>query len=443
MEATTELPIRPLECWPKLKEMRKNFFLNTWRAKERGHLLFIGAGALNMHTSLPQGLGETYSLAHGIYFARLMRDTQEAVKTHEAADAHGYSRDLCSTLRMSMGQVFRDMFTRPPWGGEVKPDFVLEPVVCIAQSKCSQVHSEEFQIPFISYEIPFIVDPGDQEEVARTTTYLVNQMEEAIEKMAKATGRRYDDGRLIEGVYNEWQASVIWAKLCDLQKTVPAPLDDRALQSICSGLYIAGKHRPETVEFMKMLYQETLERVKDGISAVGMERCRLLHEGQPMWYFIRFLRYPNRYGAVFLGGRFTFANHGAYDVDEGGSWRPSRDLKERGVVLRTRRDALKALAELSLLHAPMTWMPNITRKVDEHIRLAQDWKANGVVFHLDLGCKMVAGGHMEARTALQQMGIPTLTYESSSSDPRDLSRAQVLDRLDAFLEQLGLTKLAS
>ncbi len=42
---------------------------------------------------------------------------------------------------------------------------------------------------------------------------------------------------------------------------------------------------------------------------------------------------------------------------------------------------------------------------------------------------------------MDDAGIPNTIYEGSHADPRDFDEVQVLDRLDAFLEGMGLTKM--
>jgi len=50
-------------------------------------------------------------------------------------------------------------------------------------------------------------------------------------------------------------------------------------------------------------------------------------------------------------------------------------------------------------------------------------------------------GQLENRLALIREGIPVLTFESNMADHREFDEAQILDRLDAFMENLGLRKL--
>jgi benzoyl-CoA reductase subunit B len=290
-------------------------------------------------------------------------------------------------------------------------------------------------------EIPFITDRSDAGHVESARRYFRDQAQDAIEQMEKATGIRYDDERLIEAVHNQWEACRYWGLVCLLQKAVPAPLDMRMLESFGAMLFSVGPFRRDGVEAMKVLYQETQERVEQGIAALGIERCRLLYDGQPVYYRVSLLRYPSRYGAVVIGGRFTFIMHGSYSIAEDGTWGPAPTLEELGVTMRTREDALRVLADHCMLYRPMMWTEYVPAKVREHIMLAQQWNVDGVLYHLDLGCKFIAAGHQEAKLAVQNLGIPTMVFEASSSDPRDLSEGQVLDQMDAFLQNLGLTPI--
>jgi hypothetical protein len=48
---------------------------------------------------------------------------------------------------------------------------------------------------------------------------------------------------------------------------------------------------------------------------------------------------------------------------------------------------------------------------------------------------------MEIIHALRDMGLPTSTYEGSTGDLKDWNEAQVLNRIDSFMESLGLSRL--
>jgi benzoyl-CoA reductase subunit B len=64
-----------------------------------------------------------------------------------------------------------------------------------------------------------------------------------------------------------------------------------------------------------------------------------------------------------------------------------------------------------------------------------------MIMHSNRGCPGLNFGQMENRLAMQSAGIPVIEYEGNSADKRELSEAQVLDRLDGFMESLGIKKL--
>ena len=118
-----------------------------------------------------------------------------------------------------------------------------------------------------------------------------------------------------------------------------------------------------------------------------------------------------------------------------------RTLKERGLRLRTRDDALKAMAEFYLEKPIMPCFTSTEYKSQMMLSMIQQWHVDGVILHLNRGCEGVTQGVLENRLALLQAGIPVMAYEGNMGDKRECNEAEVLDRLDAFMESLGLTRL--
>ena len=61
---------------------------------------------------------------------------------------------------------------------------------------------------------------------------------------------------------------------------------------------------------------------------------------------------------------------------------------------------------------------------------------------MNRGCEGLTRGKMEARLAVQEMGVPTMVYEGNGSDKRDFNEPQVISRLQSFFESMGLTREA-
>ena len=73
--------------------------------------------------------------------------------------------------------------------------------------------------------------------------------------------------------------------------------------------------------------------------------------------------------------------------------------------------------------------------------VVKNWNVQGVLMHLNRGCEGTAFGQMENRLALMKAGIPVVTYEGNMADKRDFDEAQTIDRIESFMEKLGLHKL--
>ena len=421
---------RPLDCWKKMKELRRDHVRHLWESKEKGVPLIIGTAEI--FQALPAGLGDYAGFGFGPNFGRIIRDPNLTAQCLEALEARGYGRDICGVCRVNLGSMLLGLQTVDRSGQLVQPDFCYQIHACDPLGKASQFLSEYYNIPYFVLDIPPIVNET-------TRKYLLTQMLDAIEWMEKVSGKRYDDKKLIEAVYNETDSMILWARVCQLNQVIPAPVDLRHLASLVMPLW-TSKHKRETVEYLQVLFDEVQERVKKQISARGFERLRLIHWGQWPWYFPRLLRVPEKYGALFIGSNASFGVYAAYSLTDDGSWVVADSLREQGIVLKTREEALNVLIDFYVNNPTIQSLFPFSANTKSQVKLMEQWHTQAAVFNLSYDCKGMTSGQLEARLAIQKRGFPTLLYEVSSCDPRDFDEVQVTDRLDSFLESLGLSK---
>ena len=421
---------RPLDCWKKMKELRRDHVRHLWESKEKGVPLIIGTAEI--FQALPAGLGDYAGFGFGPNFGRIIRDPNLTAQCLEALEARGYGRDICGVCRVNLGSMLLGLQTVDRSGQLVQPDFCYQIHACDPLGKASQFLSEYYNIPYFVLDIPPIVNET-------TRKYLLTQMLDAIEWMEKVSGKRYDDKKLIEAVYNETDSMILWARVCQLNQAIPAPVDLRHLASLVMPLW-TSKHKRETVEYLQVLFDEVQERVKKQISARGFERLRLIHWGQWPWYFPRLLRVPEKYGALFIGSNASFGVYAAYSLTDDGSWVVADSLREQGIVLKTREEALNVLIDFYVNNPTIQSLFPFSANTKSQVQLMEQWHTQAAVFNLSYDCKGMTSGQLEARLAIQKRGFPTLLYEVSSCDPRDFDEVQVTDRLDSFLESLGLSK---
>lgn len=161
-----------------------------------------------------------------------------------------------------------------------------------------------------------------------------------------------------------------------------------------------------------------------------------------MYYAEHFLAdLVKRYGAVIVAGYIPFGR-GLWDISEDGRWTPVPLWRDLGVSLRDRASALEFLARLYLVHKPLYHCQRLHEKTGEYLHRAQDWRCDGTILLLDIGCRSQAIGVLEARRALEEAGIPTVTYTASNGDAANFSPEQVASSIESFLERLGLRPIA-
>ncbi|MBW1887605.1 MAG: benzoyl-CoA reductase, bzd-type, subunit O [Deltaproteobacteria bacterium] len=438
MSEAIKYKTKPFECWEKAKELRTDNYKEIATAREKGKLLI--SGGTESLISMPSGLGDYEFLGGEPYGASVSLDPRFAERCAEAAESKGYARDFCAYARNYIGSMFLNEYA---FGGEFpKPDFCLQTHFCDTHGKWYQIVSEYEKVPYFCVDgFPFLWDETETSKKLKVD-YIVSQLHDAIEWMEKVTGRKYDDEKLIEAINNECESTSLWAECCALNKTIPAPMDEKTMFSFYV-IAVLMRQKKKSVEFYRMLRDEVKDRVENQIAAVSTERCRLLHDSQPPWAFIRIFRYLEKFGVVSVGAHYSFGLSGGWAKDEDGTWGPAKTPKQRGITLSSRDDALRTLAEWYLGHHTIARSLRFSGpgKNGFILDLLKQWHCQGMMIHLNRGCEGGAVGQMEVRLAALNAGIPVMTYEGNVADPREFDEARTMARIEAFMETLDLKKL--
>jgi benzoyl-CoA reductase subunit B len=72
------------------------------------------------------------------------------------------------------------------------------------------------------------------------------------------------------------------------------------------------------------------------------------------------------------------------------------------------------------------------------IRIAKEWKLNGVMLHYNRGCEGLTVGIAENRLALLDAGFPVMAFEGNNADEREFDEARTKAKINAFMETLGV-----
>ena len=436
MNAPNKYPTESLKLWGKAKQLREQYYQNYATAKEKGGLRWSGsAWALD---AVPAGLGDdVYSLTGEPYAAAVAHDRKFAKECMDAAESVGFARDLCSYMRIYWGGMHLDKYL---YGGKFpKPDFIFQTQICCSHSKWYQHVAKVEQVP--QFYVDVGVGPYKDMNKDRLD-YVTNQLLDGIEFLEKSTGRKFDDEKFLKAVKNEMRSTSRWADICALNKVKPAPLDEKTMYSLYV-LATLSKSSQWCADFYDELYDEVKDRVARGIAAVPNEKCRMMSDTQPPWSFLKIFRYLETYGAVSIGSLYTFALEGIWEDKPDGSWGGRSLPWEKGIEMNTRDQILRLYADWNLSKPQWQHFFDPRLKTEMMLRIVKEWQVDGVMLHLNRGCEGLSMGIMENRGGIAKAGVPIMTFEGNMGDEREFDEVRTQGRVDAFMEQLGLRRMAA
>ncbi|MBI4722929.1 MAG: 2-hydroxyacyl-CoA dehydratase, partial [Candidatus Stahlbacteria bacterium] len=132
---------------------------------------------------------------------------------------------------------------------------------------------------------------------------------------------------------------------------------------------------------------------------------------------------------------------GAWEIKEDGTWGAKTTPQAKGIKITTRDQALRILVEWELHKPEWQHFYHPKYKSDMIIRIAKEWKLDGILLHYNRGCEGLSVGIAENRLALIKAGYPVMPFEGNMGDEREFDMARTMTRIDAFMESLGLKAL--
>lgn len=326
----------------------------------------------------------------------------------EAAEAEGYSRDLCSYFRCDRGST---LLKDSPVGGLPDPDFLFGcNNICGTILKWYEVCSRHFGAPFLFVDTPFVHTTVE----AHAVEYVEEQLEGFMPVLESLTSRKFDEEKFMKALNLSKECVGLWREILSFGAHKPSPLTCfDAFTQMAAIVSLRGTE--EAVNHYQKLKNELEERIQKGISAVENEKIRLLWDNIPLWYAIRGLsQLFEEHKACLVADTYTNAWASA-DIDTGN---PLESL---------------ALNYLSIyLNISMDLM------LERITGLIKKFEVDGMVMHSNRSCKPYSLGQYDlAQSVKEETGIPVLIIEADMVDSRAYAEEQVKTRVEAFLETLG------
>ncbi|MDA8137674.1 MAG: 2-hydroxyacyl-CoA dehydratase family protein [Desulfobacteraceae bacterium] len=335
----------------------------------------------------------------------------------EHAESMGYSRDLCSYFKTNIGAV--DKGVKTAHGGIAKPDIITcTNTICDTHWKWFQIQAEKLNVPLFAFDCPKIVSGTDERTIEGYISYMVDQFYEFFEFVKKHTGKELNIARMVKASDDSERMSILWRNIFECRKCVPSPYSSAETSASFFPLVVMPGKKIGT-KFFEKIYADIKQRVErgEGTLTSGREQYRLLFEGIPFWYRMRFMYELARYNAVVTYEPYTF------------SFAPPKPV---GL------NYAESLRQVARVMMDLPYSYNLEKRIEYFRQAVKEYRIDGVILHENLSCRPSSTGMIDLKNALQQdPGIPVLILQCDMNDPRAYSDAQMKTRVESFIELMA------
>lgn len=328
------------------------------------------------------------------------------------AEASGYSSDLCSTLRNSLGIVFGNSVPMGlPMGGLPKPDIIFATPSCPSIINAYSRISRYYNAPMLVMEKPRYHCELDDDHIRYMVQGGVEELQELIAFLERFTGRTFNYDRLQENVALEKKVSRLWRDAVEMCRNIPTPMSAFDGFSHIYPFYL-DRGTLESAAYYQELKEELSDRVDRKLGAIANERYRLYWDNAPFTSMGLASRLAAEGVVPVISG--AFFNRGYPDLE---SERPLETIVQSMLFIPGNRS--------------LQW------KIDWLIGLVNEYSLDGMLMQRTRACHASNMGQQDMISAImQKRGLPGTILEGDNCDQRLFSEADISNRVDTFLEIL-------
>ena len=394
-----------LAAYKKMKELMTNYYIEAKTTRQKP-IAWVTSGApvefLYAMDVLP---------VYPENYAAMCAASHQSVELMEAAEAAGFSQDICAYARTDFGA---DILQGGPAAGLPAPHFLLcSTNICKTVIKWYEVVARKYEVPLFIVDTPFLHDGLSRALI----DYTISQFKDLEHFLADFLKRPFDHDRFMDVLSLSREASMYWRQMLYLCKTIPAPIN--SLDSfIHLGPIVTLRGTRECVDYYKFLYEEVAERARKKIGSIPDEKYRVLWDNLPVWFKMSRLGkfFEEKSCALVVT---TYAN----------SWGGLDDYKEDPTG-----DVYTAIAS-AYLNVYINL--GFKERIKYLAQLIEEFSLTGFIMHSNRSCKPYSVGMYRLQEELSKLtGKPGVVIEADQNDPRVYSDAQVETRLEAFIESM-------
>jgi benzoyl-CoA reductase/2-hydroxyglutaryl-CoA dehydratase subunit BcrC/BadD/HgdB len=413
-----EIKIRKIAAAKTLRKLMADHFYELDRAVKEGRPKVAWCTSVGPAELLrAMGFLVYFPENHGA----MLGATRMATETIPAANAIGYSPDVCSYMTSDIGAFLQG---RTPLSDAYegitsipKPD-----VLVYNTNQCREVqdwfawYGRHWSRPVIGVECYRGV--GEVTDVH--VSGIAGQIEALVPTLEDVAGEKFDIDRLREAVRLSRECSDLWKEVLETAAARPSPLTffDSTIH-MAPAVVMRGTQT--AVDYYHELLPELKARIAEGVAAVEGERFRLYWEGMPVWGRLRDLATQClELQACVVAS--TYANSWIFTALDGDD--PFRSMA-------------RAYTELFIVRSD----PYKEKYLDEMI---ETFSVDGIIFHDSKTCPNNTNCRYGMSQRLEErLGMPSITIAGDLNDLRCYSDEQARTQIEAFAEQLaGRVKVA-
>jgi benzoyl-CoA reductase/2-hydroxyglutaryl-CoA dehydratase subunit BcrC/BadD/HgdB len=395
----------PLESTRKLKELMTAHYYQGRYADGAVPVAWVTSG-FPVEILRPLGFHCVYPENH----AALCGVKRIVPELSDAAEAEGYSRDLCSYARTDLGSISTG---RTPVGRLPRPDLLACCTnICQTVLYWYRALAAHFGVPLVVVDTPYVYGEAKPHHVA----YVRAQLEELVAVAERVSGRRMEAEALVEVTRRAKEGSELWGECLATATSRPAPWTGfDGFFHIAPIVTLRGTDACNA--YYRLLRDELRDRVRRGIGGLRDERRRLLWDNLPIWFAVREV-------STLLASRgFNFVC-----TSYTNAW------AEAG----SRVDPADPLGSAGVAYTHVILNQDLPHRLSTLSRLAREYQVDGAVLHSDRSCKPYSIGQVDLKERLaSELGIRVLLLEADHNDPRAWAPEQGDNRISAFMESFA------
>jgi benzoyl-CoA reductase/2-hydroxyglutaryl-CoA dehydratase subunit BcrC/BadD/HgdB len=346
--------------------------------------------------------------------AAMLGATRMATELIPAANAIGYSPDICSYLTADIGAHLKGISplakAYPGIEAPPRPD-----VLVYNTNQCRDVqdwfnwYAREFGVPCIG-----ITSPKNFTDISEILVDdVTRQLEALIPTLEEVAGEKLDMRCLRETVALSRECTELWRRVLETAAAIPAPLTFFD-GTIHMGPAVVLRGTRQAVDYYRLLLAELEQRISAKVAAVDGEKHRIYWEGMPVWGRLRQHSelFSELHASVLVSTYCSSWIFPDFDAND-----PLRSMARAYLALFiVRSDAYK----------------------EEYIkRMLQQFHVDGIIYHDAKTCPCNSNSRYGMPQRLEQAtGIPSLVISGDLNDLRCVSDEQTRTNVEAFIEQL-------